>query len=139
MRVADASTEIRTTAKVAVVNVTEEVRRALAGAAIRNGLVLVSVPHTTCCLSLNEDEAGLKEDIVRLARHLVDPLAPDGGFRHDRVDDNARAHLFASLVGLSVTVPVKNGDLLLGTWQRVLLVEADGPRARSLRMTFLGD
>jgi secondary thiamine-phosphate synthase enzyme len=139
VRVANASTEIRTPAKVAVVNVTEEVRRALAGAAIRNGLAVVSVPHTTCCLSLNEDEPGLKDDIGRLARHLLDPAEPEGGFRHDRVDDNARAHLFASLVGPSVSVPVKDGGLLLGTWQGVLLVEADGPRTRRLDMTFLGD
>ena len=139
MRVASASTEVRTPAKTAVVDVTEEVRRALAAASIRSGLVVVSVAHTTCCLSLNENEPGLKEDLGRLARHLLDPVAPEGGFRHDSVDDNARAHLFASLVGHSVTVPVKDGGLVLGAWQAVLLLEADGPRARRLDMTFLGD
>jgi secondary thiamine-phosphate synthase enzyme len=139
VRVASASTEVRTPERAAVVNVTEEVRRALAGAAIRSGLAMVSVAHTTCCLSLNEDEPGLKEDLGRLARHLLDPAEPEGGFRHDRVDDNARAHLFASLVGHSVTLPVKDGGLLLGTWQAVLLVEADGPRTRRIEMTFIGD
>jgi secondary thiamine-phosphate synthase enzyme len=139
VRVASASADVRTPAKAAVVDVTEEVRRALAGAAIRSGLAVVSVAHTTCCLSLNENEAGLKEDLGRLARHLLDQAEPEGGFRHDQVDDNARAHLFASLVGHSVTVPVKDGGLLLGTWQAVLLVEADGPRTRRLEMTFLGD
>jgi secondary thiamine-phosphate synthase enzyme len=132
------SAEVRTPARVAVVNVTPEVRRALTEAGLRDGLALVSVPHTTCALCVNEDEAGLREDLVRLAGSLVAGIEPAGGFAHDRIDNNARAHLFAALAGSSVAVPVRGGGLALGTWQSVLLIEADGPRARRLEMTFLG-
>jgi secondary thiamine-phosphate synthase enzyme len=138
MESATAAAEVRTTEKVGVVNVTPEVRRALRRAGLRHGLILISVPHTTCGLCVNEDEAGLRDDLAHLARALVAGVEPRGGFGHDRVDDNAAAHLFAALLGHSVTLPVRDGDLVLGTWQSVLLIEADGPRSRRLEMTFLG-
>jgi hypothetical protein len=70
------SAEVRTPARVAVVNVTPEVRRALTEAGLRDGLALVSVPHTTCALCVNEDEAGLREDLARLAGSLVAGIEP---------------------------------------------------------------
>lgn len=139
MRTATATAEIRTPARVAVLDVTDEVRRALAGAAVRDGLALVSVPHTTCGLCVNEDETGLRQDLAHLTEALVSALEPRGGFAHDRIDDNARAHLFAALLGHSVSLPVRGAELGLGPWQSVLLIEADGPRARRLEMTFLGE
>ncbi len=139
MRTSGASAEIRTTSKIGVSDVTGEVRRALAASGIQQGIAIVSVPHTTCCVCINEPEPGLLEDLARLAARLIEPVAPREGFAHDRIDNNARAHLFASLVGGSVVLVVGNGALSLGTWQAVLLVEADGPRLRRLEMTFLGE
>jgi secondary thiamine-phosphate synthase enzyme len=133
------STTIRTPDRVAVVNVTGEVATALGRAGLRQGIAVVSVPHTTCGIAINEDEAGLKEDLVRLASRLLDPLSAEGPFHHDRVDDNARAHLTSVLVGSSAVVPVAGGELSLGTWQSLFLLEMDGPRARRLEITFLGE
>lgn len=134
-----ASVEIRTAAKVAVVNVTAEVREALGRAGVRRGLALLSVPHTTCALVVNEDEAGLKEDLARVARRLLEPLERAEPFHHDRIDDNARAHLAAALFGNAAAVPVSDGGLRLGTWQSLFLLELDGPRTRRLEMTFVGE
>lgn len=120
-------------------NVTDEVRQALQRSGLAAGVVVASVPHTTCGLCVNEDEAGLKRDLLCLATHLIDPLESHGPFHHDRVDDNARAHLTATLLGASCTIPVADGKLHLGTWQSLFLVELDGPRSRRLDLTFLGD
>ncbi len=116
-----------------------QVRQALRRSGLNAGILVASVPHTTCGLCVNEDEAGLRDDLIRLATHLVDPLERHGPFHHDRVDDNARAHLTAVLLGPTSTIPVSGGDLRLGTWQSLFLVELDGPRSRRLELTFLGD
>lgn len=133
------SIEIRTGGVVAVANLTDPVRRELSRSAIRDGIALISVPHTTCGVCVNEDETGLKEDLMRVATQLLRPLEREETFHHDRIDNNARAHLTTVLIGHSVTVPIANGDLRLGTWQSLLLVELDGPRSRRLDLTFLGD
>jgi secondary thiamine-phosphate synthase enzyme len=139
VKIANSTVSVKTPARVAVVNVTDEARKALSHAGIERGLALFTIPHTTCGLCVNEDEAGLREDLVRLASRLVDVVRPEAGFRHDCVDDNARAHLTAVLFGHSVTLPVAGGGLVLGTWQSVFLIEIDGPRTRRLDMAFLGD
>lgn len=139
MTIARASVEIRTAARVSVVNVTPECQKALSRAGISNGLAVVTVPHTTCGVCVNEDERGLRDDLEQLAARLVDLVKPKEGFHHDRVDNNARAHLTAVLIGHSATVPVESGALSLGTWQSLFLLEIDGPRTRRLDLVFLGD
>jgi secondary thiamine-phosphate synthase enzyme len=98
----------------------------------------VSVRHSTCALSLNEDEAGLRKDLERVAGTLLDPMRKATSFRHDRIDHNAQAHLTACILGPSLTVPVEGGAMVLGTWQSVLLVEMDGPRTRRIDLTVVG-
>ena len=139
MKVANASVDIRTAARITVVNVTAECRKALSQAGITRGLAVLTVPHTTCGLCINEDEPGLRHDLEQLASRMVDLVRPREGFHHDRVDDNARAHLTSVLLGHSMTVPVAGGALALGTWQSLFLVEIDGPRRRRLDMIFLGE
>ena len=139
LRLERASIEVRTPSRVVVVNVTSQVRGAVSRAGLRHGMAVASVPHTTCSLLVNEDEAGLKDDLVRLVTRLLEPLAGEEPFHHDRIDNNARAHLMASLLGHAVTLPVAEGDLGLGTWQSLFLLEMDGPRRRRLDLLFVGD
>jgi secondary thiamine-phosphate synthase enzyme len=139
MQIANASVTIRSSAKVTVVNVTAEARDALSRAGIRRGLAVLTVPHTTCGLCVNEDEPGLRRDLERLAADLLGHVKPQEGFQHDRVDDNALAHLTAVLLGHSITLPIRDASLALGTWQSLFLMEFDGPRERRLDMVFLGD
>ena len=138
MRVHHVDVAVRTTRKVEVHDVTEQVREAVRASGVRQGMVLVSVPHTTCALCVNENEAGLVSDLERLARDVLEPLTRSGGFAHDRVDDNARAHLTSILLGSSTMLPIEGGSPVLGTWQSVFLVELDGPRQRRLHVQVLG-
>jgi secondary thiamine-phosphate synthase enzyme len=84
---------------------------------------------------LNEtDDPNLATDIATALERAV---PAGGGWLHDRIDDNAHAHIKAALLGPSELVPVRGGDLLLGTWQRLILMEFDGPRKRRISVTLL--
>ncbi len=118
-----------------ILDITDAVTDALAQMDVSDGLLCVSVPHCTCCMYVNENESGLLEDTLS----LLEQLAARGIWHHDRIDDNADAHLCASLVGNSVTLPIRGGQIELGTWQRIMLVELDGPRSRrSVTVTAVG-
>jgi len=118
---------VETEERTQVVDVTERVAEAVPDDA--TGLCTVFVRHTTAGVLLQEAESGLVADI----EEFVTDLAPsDGDYRHDRIDDNADAHLRATVLGESVSVPVEEGELSLGTWQSVLFVECDGPRTRNV-------
>ena len=122
---------VDTTDRFEVVDVTADVTGALPDDADR-GLCTVFVPHPTAGVVVNEDERRLRADLT----HLLDRLVPRGeDYAHDAIDDNADAHLRATLLGEHVSVPVVDGTLALGRWQSVLFVECDGPRTRSLEVT----
>lgn len=119
---------VETDARLTAVDVTDRVRAALAPDA--TGTATAFVRHTTAGLVVNEAERRLLADVEA----MLDGLVPDGGWRHDEIDDNADAHLRVLLLGADVTLPVADGDLDLGTWQSVLLVECDGPRRRTVEV-----
>jgi secondary thiamine-phosphate synthase enzyme len=130
---------VRTEGRIQVANVTRKVTDACGKLGLREGILLVSCRHTTCGVCLNEDEAGLRHDLERLGGNLLDSLRGREGYRHDEIDDNAQAHLTSVLLGHSLTIPVASGRPVLGTWQSILLIEMDGPRSRTLDLTFIGD
>jgi len=138
MKIKTHSIRVSTEKTIGVTNVTRLIRQALGDAGIRTGVCLVSTPHTTCGLTVNEFESGLVHDIEQLAGELLSPLAGRGGLHHDRVDNNAQAHLTSGLLGCSLSLPIQNADIHLGTWQSVLLVECDGPRTRTIDVTLMG-
>lgn len=116
-----------------IVDVTARVEEAVPDD-VDTGVAIVFVPHTTAGVILNEAEARLLDDLEA----FVDALVPSGrDYRHDAIDDNAAAHLRATVLGASVTAPVEAGTLALGTWQSVLFVDCDGPRSRSLHVSVL--
>ncbi|HXI04100.1 MAG TPA: secondary thiamine-phosphate synthase enzyme YjbQ [Candidatus Saccharimonadales bacterium] len=129
---------VSTSARIAAVNITREVAAELEGGTVKDGLLCVSVRHATCALALNEDEHGLRKDLERVAATLLSPIRRADPFLHDRIDDNAQAHLTACVLGPSITVPLEDGRMLLGTWQSLLLVELDGPRSRTVDLTAAG-
>ena len=139
MRIHHAQASVKTTGHLSVENVTSLVRRELERAKISAGIAVVSVPHTTCGLAINEDESGLRKDIQRLADRLLAPLAAECAFAHNCVDDNAQAHLTSILLGHSIVLPVAGSQLELGSWQSIFLIEMDGPRSRSLNIQILGE
>jgi secondary thiamine-phosphate synthase enzyme len=118
--------EVRTESELGVVDVTDRVEAALPGDA--EGTCTVFVRHTTAGVVVNEAESRLLDDVTS----FLDELVPDEGWEHDRLDGNADSHLRALLLGPGETLPVVDGELDLGTWQSVLLVECDGPRTRTV-------
>jgi len=120
--------EVETTDRTCVVDVTDEVATAVPDDA--TGTASVFVPHTTAGVVVNEPESGLLADIEAALSRIV----PDDDYEHDRIDDNAAAHLRALVLGESVTVPITDGRPDLGTWQSILFVECDGPRTRRVRV-----
>lgn len=118
--------EVRTDGRLTTVDITEQVADALPADA--TGTCTVFVRHTTAGVSVNEAEPRLLGDIEQALEGLV----PEEGWDHDQLDGNADAHLRSMLLGRDVTIPVVDGDLDMGTWQSVLLVECDGPRTRTV-------
>jgi secondary thiamine-phosphate synthase enzyme len=112
--------------RLGVYDVTDAVTDALPDDA--GGVCTVFVRHTTAGVVCNESEPRLLADVERLLSSVV----PDEGWEHDELDGNADSHLRATLLGNSLTLPVADGRLDLGTWQSVLFVECDGPRTRTV-------
>ena len=119
-----------------IVDLTDEVLSAAHESSIRNGLLVVQLPHATAALALNEGEEGLKHDLLE----KLDDLVPvRGRYQHDRIDDNAHAHLKSALVGTAAVLPIVDGQIIRGTWQNFLIVEQDGPRRRRLAVFVMGE
>jgi secondary thiamine-phosphate synthase enzyme len=127
---------VRSRGREELVEFTEEVRRALREAGAREGVCVLYVRHTTAGLTVNENA---DPDVSRDMLHALRTLIPQHGmgFRHG--EENSDAHIKASLVGPSVTVPYADGELLLGRWQGIFLCEFDGPREREVIMKVLSD
>ncbi len=120
---------VRTRRKLEVVDLTPQVREVVARSGVAEGLCTVYVRHATAAIVINENaDPGIRLDIVA----ALDKLFPEGVWEHDKVDDNGAAHLKAEVLGPSEVVPVRDGQLLLGTWQGIALVECDGPRDREI-------
>ena len=118
-----------------LVDVTAQVRDAVAAEGIRDGSCVVCSPHTTCGVTVNE---GWDPDVVADALdHLRELVPREHGFRH--AEGNSDAHLKTMLVGTSVTVPIADGEVRLGRWQAIFLCEFDGPRQRELWLVASGD
>jgi len=125
---------IRTRREVELIDITSQVAEAVAEARVEQGLACVYTKHTTTAIFINEAESGLLRDYLDLLEKLAPPHA---GYAHDRIDSNAHAHLRSMLLGSSVTIPVVDSRLALGTWQRVLFAELDGPRERSFLVSVI--
>ena len=127
---------IRTRKSQEMVDITERVVALVRQSGISEGICLVYVPHATAAVAINENaDPNVCEDILDALAHVI----PQGGWRHDRIDKNAAAHIKATILGPSEIVPVREGRLRLGTWQSVMLVELDGPRERTVIVDVRGE
>jgi secondary thiamine-phosphate synthase enzyme len=95
---------------------------------VEDGFCLVYIPHATAGIILNESaDPNIKSDFLAAINKSIPEHA---NYLHDRVDNNAAAHIKSAIVGSSVTIPIKDNKLKLGTWQAIMLCEFDGPRTR---------
>ena len=117
---------IRSRAKRETFDVTDEVRRIVRSSGATRGLCHVMVLHATAAIVVNEnDDPNIGVDLLRALNQVI---PEHDGWLHDRVDNNAAAHIKSAIIGPSETIPIIDGQLALGTWQNVFFVELDGPR-----------
>ena len=143
--------DLMTESTTQLVDVTDEVQEAVDRAEIENGMALVYSPHTTCAIVINERESGFAEDFAE----LLAELAPAEGryYRHDDLDirtegieedtadfPNGHSHCRAGLLASSSqAIPVLDGRLALGTWQRIFFCELDRARPRKIFIQVIGE
>ncbi|SRR5574338_526458 len=112
-----------------VIDITDRLNTA--AASMRDGVCFAFLEHTTCALTILTNETGIAEDLLTVLRGLVPQAA---SYVHDSAD-HVRAHVLSALVGPSVSVPVRDGRLGLGRYQRLVLLEFEGPRERTISVT----
>jgi secondary thiamine-phosphate synthase enzyme len=138
MAVQTALLRLRTRGEGEIVDLSEGLASALRTAGVRHGVVTVFVTGSTAAITTMEYEPGGVADLGELIERLVPRARPEGGdYAHNRLnhDDNAHAHLRASLIGPSESIPLVDGRLVLGTWQQVVLIDFDDrPRDRQVHV-----
>ena len=140
---------LRTTGGLSVRDITDEVNEVVAASGIQAGIACVYSPHTTCCVRVNEFEQGFMDDFASLLKRLV---PQESYYAHDDWDrrteniceedmefGNGHSHCMSMLLGSAgESIPVRDGELLLGTWQRVLFIELDRERDRRWLVQVVG-
>jgi len=123
---------IRSHRKYEMLDITERVAEIVRQSKMAEGICSVYVTHATAAIVINENyDPNVCEDVLDALGKLI----PEGVWRHDRVDNNAAAHIKSAILGPGETIPVRDGKLVLGTWQAIMLVELDGPRDRRVVVT----
>ena len=122
---------ITTKKKDEVVDITETVENLLEEMKAQSGICVVFVAHTTCALTTADLDPGTDLDFLNAIRRLL----PNISYRHPHDPSHTPDHILSSILGPSLAIPYQDGHLLLGTWQRVILVELDGPRQRTLHVS----
>lgn len=121
-----------------LVNITEDVQKAIDLSGIREGLVLVNAMNITASVFINDDESGLHHDYEVWLEKLA-PEKPYSQYRHNCFEDNADGHLKRTIMGREVVVAVTNGRLDFGTWEQIFYFEFDGKRDKRVLVKIIGE
>ena len=127
--------DVKTRARDDLKDITALVQQALSTACLQEGLCTVFVPHTTAGLTINENA---DPDVVNDLLYILDRMVPWDDPKYTHREGNGAAHVKSSMMGCSLTIPVRGGQLVLGTWQGVYLCEFDGPRTRRVQVQVVG-
>ncbi len=123
--------KVRTKSKEEFIDITSQISSILKSQNVREGLVHIFIPHTTAAVTINENaDPDVVHDILKGLKDIV----PRSGFRH--MEGNSPAHIKSSIIGPSLCINVKSGELMLGTWQGIYFCEFDGPRERKVWIAF---
>jgi len=123
--------KVKTDSHKEIIDITKTVTKELRDSGLKNGLINVFIPHTTACVTVNENDRKLWKDLMEFINKLVDSNV---NYSHQ---PNADAHILSSLIKATLTIPFINGAINLGTYQKILLIELDGPRTRQINITLL--
>jgi len=137
MRVYQSEIKIKTKNAYDFIDITESVEKELEKSKIKNGMIFLNSLHNTACLIIQENDETIFEDMKKFFDKIL-PL--NEKYSHSYEGSlNATAHLKSNLLSQSITLPIKNGNLVLGAWQRIIFVELFEPRERTVFVTILGE
>ena len=127
---------ISTSKRQELIDITNSVEAIVKKSRVKEGLCTIFAMHATAAIIINENaDPNICLDLIDSLNELV----PKGKWRHDKLDGNADAHIKSSILGPSETIPIKNSQLQLGTWQAIMLADFDGPRSRKIIVHVIGD
>ena len=125
---------ISTNKKQEFIDITQKIKDIVEKSKISKGICNIFVPHATAAVTINENaDPNLSLDIIE----ALDDVCSKKVWRHDALDNNAASHIKSAIIGPSETIPISNGELVLGTWQDIFLCEFDGPRKRRIITTII--
>jgi len=127
--------ELKTARRTQLLDITGEVEKVVGESGVASGVCCLYVPHTTAGVTINEND---DPDVPRDIEATLDRLVPkDGPYKH--WEGNADSHVKSTLTGISQTVGIEGGRLVLGRWQAIFFCEFDGPRQREVRVKIIPD
>ncbi|OGE28027.1 hypothetical protein A2867_04080 [Candidatus Daviesbacteria bacterium RIFCSPHIGHO2_01_FULL_40_11] len=124
---------VKTSNKKEVLDITDIVNEEIGKQKVQSGLVNLFLTHTTAALTTADLDPGTDQDYLDAFEQMIPKLK----FRHPHDPSHTPDHILSALIGTSLTLPVENGRLVLGTWQRILLIDFDGPREREILINLL--
>lgn len=120
---------LSTSKKQEIIDITSKVQDIVKKTGIKDGICVVYTTHATAAILINENwDPNILLDTIE----ALDKIIPQGRWRHDKVDNNGAAHIKSAIIGPSETIIIKDGELLLGRWQSIMLADFDGPRKRKV-------
>lgn len=126
---------VKTTNAKQIIDITERLEESVRENGWRTGLLHAFVKHTTCALTTADLDPGTDQDML----DAFEAMLPKLTYRHPHDPSHVGDHIMSSLIGPQVVIPIKEGALELGTWQRVVLVELNGPRDRTIAVSLIGE
>ncbi len=131
MNIKKVEKKLNTTKRMQIIDITPQADEVISSLEINSGILSLWVPHTTACVTINENDSSLWRDML----NRFNELAPsDYNYLHQK---NAHAHILSTLIKPGLQIQVIEGKMTLGTWQRVLFIELDGPRQRKIIYTLM--
>ena len=135
MKVINSEIIIESFNKIEIADITSKVEKIVSKNKIEKGLVSIYSKHSTSAIVINENEVGLIEDFENYLNRIV----LEDNYKHNHIDNNARSHIQSFLLGNSISIPIINSKIDLGTWQSIFFVELDGPRSRrTIKVNIIG-
>ena len=125
--------EIQTNLKKEVIDITDKINALIKKENFKDGLINLFLIHTTAALTTADLDPGTDLDMLDAFSKLIPKL----NYRHPHNPAHVPDHILSSLIGTSLTLPIVNNEVLLGTWQRIVLIEFDGPRLRKINIKFI--
>ncbi|MEK7559507.1 MAG: secondary thiamine-phosphate synthase enzyme YjbQ [Patescibacteria group bacterium] len=119
---------ISTKNKNEIIDITDKVSSLIANSKNKDGVIVLNILHTTCALTTADLDPGTDEDLLEAFRKML----PKISYRHPHDPSHTEDHILSSIIGTSLVINFENGKLTLGTWQRIILVELNGPKEREI-------